>query len=119
MKDNWHLNHPERRNYQRLNAKINVHLIMEGKQMEATTANISCGGMFLPIQEGSLHEHNDVEVILNIPDEHKPVKVIGEVSRLQVSPIMKGRRRGVAIEFRGLYDDNRLVIDRFVKDKLH
>lgn len=110
---------PEKRNYQRIDATLDVDLVIEGQKMSATTSNISCGGLFLPTKKHILKEQTNVEVILNIPDNQTPVKVLGEVSRFQDRSLLKKRSSGVAIKFRGLYDDNMLAIDRFIKNKLH
>lgn len=116
MRDNWFLSRPERRNNRRLDIELDVNLSINGTELNATTANISCGGMFLPIKQEKLKADTDIQVTLNLPDTANPVKVVGEISRLssQADP-----SKGVAIRFRGLYDDNILAIDRFIKNKLN
>lgn len=113
------LSKPEKRNYKRLDVELNVDLVIEGKKLNTTASNISCGGLFLPLKKHELKERTDIEVVLSLPDSTKPVKVVGEVTRFQGGSFLRGRQAGVAIEFRGLYDDNIMAIDRFIKNHLH
>lgn len=113
------IDRPEKRNYRRVDASVDVELVIEGKKMSATTSNVSCGGLFLPVKNGLLKERTDIEVILSLPETKKPVRVVGEVSRFQSGSLLGRKPAGVAIRFRGLYDDNILAIDRFIKNKLH
>lgn len=109
---------PERRNYRRLNVNLDVDLVIDGKKVRSTASNISCGGMFLPTQKHPVNEKT-VQVVLHLPDTGKPVKLMGEVSRFEEGSLLRRKRKGVAIKFNGLYDDNFLAIDRFIKNKLH
>ena len=110
----WFLEKPEKRNHQRIDIDLPVDIIIEGKKISASTSNISCGGMYLPMPpESALQEKTGLEITLNLPSVNKPVKVMGEVNRID------GDSQGVAVEFQGLYDDNILAIERFIKSKLH
>lgn len=113
------LNRPEKRNYQRLDVEIDVDLVIEGKHLSATSSNVSCGGMFIPTKDNYLKERTDIEITLHLPEEKKQVRIIGAVARMQDSSFLGSQKKGVAIEFRGLYDDNILAIDRFIKNKIH
>ncbi len=113
------LKNPERRNYQRIDADLPVNLMIDGQPIDATTSNVSCGGIFLPIKKNNFSEKSEVEVILHLPDTDKPVKVIGEVSRVEREGGNQESGGGVAVKFKGLFDDNILAIDRFIKNKLH
>lgn len=110
---------PERRHYQRLNHHLDVDLVIDGQKLSGTAANISCGGMFLPTRKIHFKEKTDMKIIVHLPESKKPVKVVGEVRRVEKGSLIKKRRRGLAIKFNGLYDDNLLAIDRFIKNKLH
>lgn len=109
---------PERRNYRRLDVNLDVDLTIDGKKVKSTSANISCGGMFLPTNKSPIKEKS-IQVVLHLPDIQKPVKFKGEVARVEERSFFKKRKRGLAIKFNGLYDDNFLAIDRFIKNKLH
>lgn len=112
------LSRPEKRNYQRLDCDLQVDLTIEGQKLQAKATNISCGGMFLPIDQNLLRERTDIEVLLSLPDMKKPVRVIGEVARAQENTMLSRKISGVAIRFTGLYDDNILAIDRFIKERV-
>lgn len=110
----WFLEKPEKRNHQRIDIDLPVDIIIEGKKISASTSNISCGGMYLPMpKESTLQEHAALEITLSLPSIDKPVKVMGAVNRID------GTDQGIAVEFQGLYDDNILAIERFIKSKLH
>lgn len=113
------LSKPEKRNYRRLDVELEVGLTIEGERVNTMATNISCGGLFLPIKKNRIKERTDIEVMLALPDQLKPVRLVGEVARLQEGSLFKRRPEGVAIQFRGLYDDNMLAIDRFIKNRLH
>lgn len=108
---------PERRNNLRLNVELDVNLTIDGIHLDATTSNISCGGMFLPIERSTLPSDAPVEVMLHLPDSVQPVRLTGQVARYEEIPTEPSK--GVAIRFNGLYDDNILAIDRFIKNKLN
>jgi len=116
---NWLMPTPEKRNHKRLDVHLGVDLLIEGKKMSATTSNISCGGLFLPIQKHILKERTDIELIVTLPSKSRQVTLVGEVARFQDGSLIKKRRRGVAIRFRGLYNDEILAIDKLIKSKPH
>lgn len=120
LKESFFLSQPERRNYRRLEVKLDVDLVIEGQKVNTMTENVSCGGLFFPSKNFSFFKQNsNVEVTLNLPDTKNPVKIIGEISRCQLLPEKLPQKNGVAIKFRGLYDENILALDRFIKNKLH
>ncbi|MBX7149168.1 PilZ domain-containing protein [bacterium] len=119
FKDDQILSRPERRNYERLDTSLDVEIVIEGKRINTTATNLSCGGLFLPIGKAALKERTDMEVILSIPNIQKPVKLIGEVARIQNKSFFGGRPEGVGIQFTGLYDDNMMAIDKFIKNNVH
>lgn len=107
---------PEKRHHQRLSINLGVGILINGKKLNVVTENISCGGMYLPVKKTDLENPSkEIEMVLSLPDNEKPVKLIGEIARIDKST----HREGVAIQFKGLYDENRMAIDRFVKNKMH
>ncbi len=110
---------PEKRNYRRIDCDLPVDLTIEGKKINVNASNISCGGLFVSLKQEIVKERADIEIIVSLPNENKPVKVVGEVARYQSPSFLNQSAEGVAIRFRGLYDDNILAIDRFIKDRLH
>lgn len=115
----WFLSRPEKRNYERVDVELPVELVVEGKKISATATNVSCGGLFLPIKTNLVEERTDIEMMLNLPEATRPVRVVGEVARYQEGSFIKKRPEGVAIRFQGLYDDNILAIDKFIKNRFH
>jgi hypothetical protein len=111
---------PEKRNYKRLELELPVKLEVDGHEIETSTENISCGGMFLPVKKKKgltgLKEYDELTAFITIPDECRSIKLTACVNRVQRNtertPI------GVAIEFCGLFDENHLEISRYLKTKL-
>src|SRR3989339_1318078 len=111
--------HSEKRNFQRMDLELPVRIEVEGKQIETNTQNISCGGMFLPIGNPEaaekLKEEGGLLAYITIPEQYKTVQLAGRIKRIQRNsdrdPV------GVAIQFSGLFDDNFLEIDRYLKTK--
>lgn len=118
MQDDNFLKYPERRNHQRVDVDVEVNLVVDGQQLKTTASNISCGGIFLPLNQPSIEKKTSLEVTLHLPDTEKAIKVIGEVSRVEKNASSTDQG-GVAVRFNGLYDDNILAIDRFIKSKMH
>ena len=110
------LNAPEKRHYQRLDIFLDVSLEFDGQKLEATTSNISCGGMFLPDIASLLTIESDIVVYVRLPDQTQKIKLPARVRRIDTK--LESKKIGVALEFNRLYDDSRLQIDRFVKWKL-
>lgn len=106
----------EKRHYQRIAAELPVRIEYGGKTVEATTENISCGGMFLGGLNRELNPDDTVTAFVTLPEDCKVVKLSGRVCRVQ--PTADSAVQGIAVQFRGLYDENRLEIDRYVKWRL-
>ena len=105
------LNFIEKRIFRRLDAEVPVDLEISGKTLKVRTRNISCGGMFLNLDPEKLNPDGDLNVVIHLPNRKNPVKLAGEIRR-------RGND-GVAVEFQGLYNDNILAIERFVKSNLN
>lgn len=109
-------NIPEKRHYQRLECGLPVVLEFEGGTVSATSDNVSCGGMYLPLHQINIAEDQTVIAFINLPEKSRAVRLPARVRRIKKDA--ENRLTGVAIEFEGLYDSNRLEIDRYVKWKL-
>jgi c-di-GMP-binding flagellar brake protein YcgR len=107
---------PEKRHYQRLACELPVVLEFEGETVSATADNVSCSGMYLPLHQTELAEDQNVIAFINLPEKSKAVRLPARVRRVEKD--IENRLRGIALEFEGLYDSNRLEIDRYVKWKL-
>jgi len=107
---------PEKRHYKRIEMELPVRLEMNGKKIEATTENVSCGGMFLPMKPCDLKVDEHLTAFVSLPERAAPVKLSGRVCRIVENP--GAENTGVAVEFSGLYDENQMAIDHLVKWKL-
>ncbi|MBF0106677.1 MAG: PilZ domain-containing protein [Deltaproteobacteria bacterium] len=107
---------PEKRKYTRLDVELPVRLEHNGKEIESTTENISCGGMFLPIFNEAVRADENLTAFISMPEGSRVVKLAAKICRVNTN--LQGNVSGVAVQFSGLYDDNHLEIDRYIKWKL-
>lgn len=105
---------PEKRHYKRIDAELPVRLEMNGQEIQSTTQNISCGGMFLNSPQNFVKPEDSVVAFITLPGTQRAVKLNGRVCRIET----QADSTGAAIEFSGLYDENHQHIDQFVKNKL-
>lgn len=106
----------EKRFHQRLECELPVELTAEGLKLSATTANISCGGMFLPEFRQPVSEKSQLTIVLTLPEQAHAIKLSGEIARIENDD--SARREGMAVRFNELYNDNILLIERFIKARL-
>lgn len=104
----------EKRLFKRLEVGLEVELMIDGAPVKATTANISCGGLFLMMDPKALDAAEGLALVIHLPNRQKPVEIVAEVLRRENSD-----RLGVACKFQGLYNDNILAIEQFIKSNLH
>lgn len=109
--------YPEMRHYQRVDMELPVRLEVDGRIIESTTENISCGGMFMPTNTSSpLNEKDLLTAFITLPDApQKEVRLTGKICRIQKNK--DNAVSGLAIQFNGLFDDNHLELDRLIKWK--
>ena len=106
------LNYIEKRIFRRLNTEVPVDLEIGSQTLKACTSNISCGGLFLKVDPTKVPcQNSKLNLAIYLPNRKNPVKLVGEVRRSE--------SQGVAFEFQGLYNDNILAIERFVKSNLN
>lgn len=104
----------EKRLFKRLEVGLEVELMIDGAPVKATTANISCGGLFLMLDPQKLQSADGLSLVIHLPNRQKPIEVVAEVLRRE-----NFDRQGIACKFQGLYNDNILAIEQFIKSNLH
>jgi len=107
------VNYIEKRIFRRVDAELPVDLELGEETVHSTSSNISCGGMFLLIDPEKLSDRQKLDVAIHLPNRKNPVKMTAEILRSDQD------RRGIAVQFQGLYNDNLLEIEKFVKGKLN
>ena len=108
------VNYIEKRIFRRVDAELPVDLQVGEEKLKTTSSNISCGGMFLQIDPAKLNDLQKLDIVIHLPNRKSPVKLSAEILRSESDD-----RRGVAVQFQGLYNDNILEIEKFVKAKLN
>jgi hypothetical protein len=105
---------PEKRHYQRIDLELPVEIEVDGRKLSATTGNVSCGGMYLPNLQSDFKEAQGIVTFINLPSRSEAIRLNAKITRVE----NEAAAGGVAVEFDGLYDDNRLEMDRYLKWKL-
>lgn len=105
------MNFIEKRIFSRLDAEVGVEIEASGQTLLGQTRNISCGGLFLQVDPKKVGGQDELSMAIHLPNSQKPVKIIGEICRSESD--------GLAIQFQGLYNDNILAIEKFIKSHLH
>jgi c-di-GMP-binding flagellar brake protein YcgR len=108
------MNQSEKRLFKRLDVGLEVELMLDGEPLKATTANISCGGLFLMLDPDQIQKDQHVSVVIHLPNRERPVELSANILRRE-----KTKRQGVALQFEGLYNDNILAIEQFIKSNKH
>lgn len=103
------LNQTEKRLFQRLEIGLEVELLVGGSPVKATTTNISCGGLFLTVDPKEVQKNQELSLLIHLPNRKRPVQLVGQILRQE--------RKGVAVKFGELYNDNILAIEQFIKSK--
>ncbi len=104
----------EKRLYKRLEVNLPVDLVLDGSTVRATTTNISCGGLFLKVDPDQINQKENLNLLIYLPNRSNPVKTTAQVLRFE-----KKSPEGIALKFHGLFDDNTLAIEQFIKSHLH
>ena len=104
----------ERRRTLRVPLRVDVTCYIAGACFTGTTANVTVHGLSLET-ETPLPPDSEVEVVIELPDDEKPVKVSGRVVRLAQR---KEDSPGFAVEFDNLEEPARARIEALVDEAL-
>ncbi len=104
----------ERRRTLRLPLRVDVTCCIAGAYFTGTTANLTEHGLSFET-ETSVPLDAEVEVVIELPDDGKPVKASGRVARLAAR---KDDTRGFAVEFESLDEAARARIAALVDDPM-
>src|SRR5262249_19622937 len=108
------MNQSEKRLFKRLDVGLEVELMLDGAPLKATTANISCGGLFLMVNPDQIQKDQHLSLAIHLPNRERPVQLSANLLRRE-----RTKRQGVALQFEGLYNDNILAIEQFIKSNRH
>lgn len=118
MSKEWLLLEPEKRNYRRIDVRLKAEVTVEGENFLALAENISCGGIYLSLENLPKDTEKKILVKVRLPHNKKDIQVVGDVRRVEENTSPKDKNR-LAVEFSHLYDDNILEIEKFIKSSYH
>jgi uncharacterized protein (TIGR02266 family) len=99
-----------RRTDPRYDRRVEVEILVEGKQYRVMTRNLSLGGMFVEIDE-VLPEQTTIQVRFRVPTQPEPVDVTGEVRWVERPG--PGKIGGMGVRFHGLRARDVWALNRF------
>ncbi len=107
---------PDRRDSTRDRVKIKIQYKNIERLKEEWTENISHGGIFIK-STNPLAVHTIVEVSLSLPNEERPVTLIGEVVRTvsQHEADTRGTAQGFALEFKDFSEKKKEIFESMMK----
>lgn len=117
---------PERRKYQRLEETLPVAFkVIDGKTpvpYHGITKNIGAGGIFLKIplliEKDSMLIGDKLELEINLPTVHEPVRAVGEIRWVEPKKPKQAYKFAVGIKFAEISDQERDKIKNFVEVRL-
>lgn len=92
----------KQREYQRLQAKANVDVLVEDRVIQTRTMDISASGLFINVS-GKFEANKSVRVVFTVPGYHKPFKLQGSIVRVE--------ENGIAIKFDNITPYFKKILD--------
>ncbi len=92
----------KQREYQRLENKTNIDVVIGDKLIQSDSRDISASGLFVNTS-GTFETDKDVRVVFSIPGVEKPFKLQGSVVRAE--------QAGVAIKFENITPYFKKILD--------
>ncbi len=92
----------KQREYQRLQTKTDIDVLVENKVVRAQTSDISASGLFINAS-GKFEAHKSVRVVFTVPGYNKPFKLQGSIVRVE--------ENGLAIKFENITPYFKKILD--------
>ncbi|MCM2285548.1 MAG: PilZ domain-containing protein [Desulfobacula sp.] len=90
------------REYQRLQTKADIDVVVGDRVIRTRTADISAGGLFIQAS-GKFEPQKSVRVVFTLPGSPKPFKLQGSISRVEET--------GIAIQFENITPYFKEILD--------
>ncbi|MFH1829866.1 MAG: PilZ domain-containing protein [Pseudomonadota bacterium] len=105
----------EKRRYGRLSVNMPVILRHRGKFIPATMLNISCGGMYLCVEQSSISNDASVEVIFDLNEKERDVSMRGQITHIEDS----NDHTRVGIQFTNIFSLSHKTVQQYVNKHLN
>jgi c-di-GMP-binding flagellar brake protein YcgR len=105
----------EKRRYIRLPVNMPVILRHGGRIIPATMLNISCGGMYLCVENSTVSSDQPVEIIFDLDENERDISMRGQITHVEDADDGKG----VGIQFTNIFSLNHKTIQQFVNRHLN
>jgi uncharacterized protein (TIGR02266 family) len=99
-----------RRTDPRYDRRVDVEILVDGKEIHTVSRNLSLGGMFVETDD-PLPEQTSIQVRFKVPTQPEVIDVTGEVRWIERS--QPGRPGGMGIRFHGLRARDVWALNRF------
>jgi hypothetical protein len=105
----------ERRRHSRLPLDLPVILRHGGRIIPATALNMSCGGMFLQVEQPDVGRDQSIEVIFDLNDAHRDVAMRGTITRVE----SEGEGARIGVRFTNLFSLSHKAIEQYLHQHLN
>jgi len=95
----------KQREYQRLQTKADIDVLVGEKIIQIRTADISASGLFINAS-GKFEPHKSVRVVFTLPEYNKPFKLQGSIVRVE--------ENGFAIKFENITPYFKKLLDDLI-----
>jgi hypothetical protein len=92
----------KQREYQRLETKADIDVVVGDRVIRTQTADISAGGLFIQAS-GKFEPHKSVRLVFTVPGSPKPFKLQGSIARVEET--------GIAIQFENITPYFKEILD--------
>lgn len=92
----------KQREYQRLQTKADIDVVVGDRVIRTQTADISAAGIFIQAT-GKFEPHKSVRVVFTVPGSSKPFKLQGSIARVEET--------GIAIQFENITPYFKEILD--------
>lgn len=92
----------KQRDYQRLNTKTDVDMVVGDRVIQTDTQDISASGIFINAS-GKFETNKDVRVVFSVPGKDTPFKLQGKIVRVE--------QNGIAIKFKSITPYFKKILD--------
>lgn len=104
----------EKRHSPRIDVDLPVVLRHQGRFIEATMQNLSCGGIYITTNDVDIDDATPVEVIFDLDASRRDVSLMGKIRRVESC---KGKT-GIGIQFSNLFSGSHKVVQDYLRKNL-
>lgn len=104
----------EKRRNPRIDVDLPIVLRHQGRFIEATMLNLSCGGIYVTTKDVNIDDATPVEVIFDLDADQRDVALMGKIRRVE----SRKSETGVGIQFSNLFSGSHKAVQDYLRKNL-